>query len=97
MMRRAGVKTDEHGYIVTDDQCQTSADGSGRSVTATAAAPVRAPRGTTTRPVVANLVDADPRRISDRIPCYGLYIDGALGRIGMTERRRTPPHEPRPA
>ena len=36
--------------------------------------------------VVANLFDGDPRRISDRIPCYALFIDPALGRVGMTER-----------
>ncbi|HEX5690324.1 MAG TPA: hypothetical protein VFX76_10005, partial [Roseiflexaceae bacterium] len=35
--------------------------------------------------VVANLFDADPRRIGDRIPCYALFIDPALGRVGMTE------------
>ena len=35
--------------------------------------------------VVANLFDADPRRIGDRIPCYALFIDPALGRVGMTQ------------
>lgn len=35
--------------------------------------------------VVANLFDDDPRRIGDRIPCYALFIDPALVRIGMTE------------
>jgi pyruvate/2-oxoglutarate dehydrogenase complex dihydrolipoamide dehydrogenase (E3) component len=28
----------------------------------------------------------DPRRISDRITAYALYIDPPLGRVGMTER-----------
>jgi len=36
--------------------------------------------------VAANLFDDDPRRISDRIPAYGLFIDPPLGRIGMTEK-----------
>ena len=27
----------------------------------------------------------DPRRVSDRIPAYALYIDPPLGRAGMTE------------
>jgi pyruvate/2-oxoglutarate dehydrogenase complex dihydrolipoamide dehydrogenase (E3) component len=36
--------------------------------------------------VAANLLDNDPRRVSDRIPCYALYMDPPLGRIGMTER-----------
>ena len=35
--------------------------------------------------VAANLLDGDPRRVSDRIPAYALYIDPPLGRAGMTE------------
>ena len=35
--------------------------------------------------VAANLLDNDPRRVSDRIPCYALYVDPPLGRVGMTE------------
>ena len=35
--------------------------------------------------VAANLLDNDPRRVSDRIPAYALYIDPPLGRCGMTE------------
>ena len=35
--------------------------------------------------VAANLLDDDPRRISDRLTCYGLFIDPPLGRAGMTE------------
>jgi pyruvate/2-oxoglutarate dehydrogenase complex dihydrolipoamide dehydrogenase (E3) component len=35
--------------------------------------------------VAANLLDNDPRRVSDRIVTYGLFIDPALGRAGMTE------------
>ena len=37
--------------------------------------------------VAANLFDDDPRRVSDRLLCYGLYIDPPLGRVGMTERQ----------
>jgi len=36
--------------------------------------------------VAANLLDGDKRRVSDRIPCYGLFIDPPLGRVGKTER-----------
>ena len=35
--------------------------------------------------VAANLLDGEPRRVSDRIPAYALYIDPPLGRVGMTE------------
>ncbi len=37
--------------------------------------------------VAANLFDNDPRKVSDRILCYGLFIDPPLGRIGMTEQQ----------
>ena len=33
----------------------------------------------------ANLLDDDPRRLSDRILAYALYIDPPLGRVGRTE------------
>ena len=35
--------------------------------------------------VAANLFDNDPRKISDRIPAYALFIDPPLGRVGMNE------------
>ncbi len=35
--------------------------------------------------VAANLLDSDPRRVSDRIFAYALYTDPPLGRAGMTE------------
>src|SRR6202030_2149339 len=35
--------------------------------------------------VAANLLDNDPRRVSDRLPAYALYMDPPLGRVGLTE------------
>jgi hypothetical protein len=35
--------------------------------------------------VIANLLENDPRRVSDRITAYALYVDPPLGRAGMTE------------
>ncbi len=35
--------------------------------------------------VAANLLDHDPRRVSDRIHTYALFVDPPLGRAGMTE------------
>jgi pyruvate/2-oxoglutarate dehydrogenase complex dihydrolipoamide dehydrogenase (E3) component len=82
---KAGVKTDAKGYIVVDDQCRTNVPG------IWAIGDVNG-RGAFTHTsyndfeiVAANLFDNDPRRISDRIPCYALFIDPPLGRVGMTE------------
>jgi pyruvate/2-oxoglutarate dehydrogenase complex dihydrolipoamide dehydrogenase (E3) component len=83
---RAGVKTDEHGYIIVDDQLRTNVPG------IWALGDVNG-RGAFTHTsyndyeiVAANLLDNDPRRVSDRIPAYALYIDPPLGRAGMNER-----------
>jgi pyruvate/2-oxoglutarate dehydrogenase complex dihydrolipoamide dehydrogenase (E3) component len=35
--------------------------------------------------VIGNLLENDPRRVSDRILAYALYIDPPLGRAGMTD------------
>jgi pyruvate/2-oxoglutarate dehydrogenase complex dihydrolipoamide dehydrogenase (E3) component len=83
---KAGVKTDTKGYIVVDDQCRTTVDG----IWATGDVNGRGAFTHTSyndfQIVAANLFDHDQRRISDRIPCYGLFIDPPLGRVGMTER-----------
>src|SRR6202042_3361593 len=35
--------------------------------------------------VAANLFGEPRRRVSDRIPCYALFVDPPLGRVGLTE------------
>jgi pyruvate/2-oxoglutarate dehydrogenase complex dihydrolipoamide dehydrogenase (E3) component len=35
--------------------------------------------------VAANLLDGESRRVTDRILCYGVFIDPPLGRVGLTE------------
>lgn len=82
----AGVETDERGFIVVDDQLRTNVPG----VWATGDVNGRGAFTHTSyndyEIVAANLFDDDPRRVSDRITAYGLYIDPPLGRVGMTER-----------
>lgn len=81
----AGIATDAHGYIVVDDALETNVPGvfalgdcNGRGAfTHTAYNDYEI--------VAANLLDGEERRVSDRIPCYALYCDPPLARIGMTE------------
>jgi len=82
---RAGVKTDERGYVTVDDSLQTNVPG------IWAIGDVNG-RGAFTHTsyndyeiLAANMFDNDPRKISDRITNYGLFIDPPLGRVGMTE------------
>ncbi len=81
----AGVITDSHGFITVDDHCRTNVPGifalgdcNGRGAfTHTAYNDYEI--------VAANLLDQDNRKISDRIPCYAIYCDPPLARIGITE------------
>jgi pyruvate/2-oxoglutarate dehydrogenase complex dihydrolipoamide dehydrogenase (E3) component len=81
----AGIGTDERGYIAVDDQCRTSAAGVWAVGDCNGRGAFTHTSWNDHEIVVANLFDNDPRRITDRIPCYALFIDPALGRIGMTE------------
>jgi pyruvate/2-oxoglutarate dehydrogenase complex dihydrolipoamide dehydrogenase (E3) component len=84
-LKNAGVTVDQRGYIQVDDQLRTNVPGiyalgdcNGRGAfTHTAYNDYEI--------VAANLLDGDPRRVSDRITAYALYIDPPLGRAGMTE------------
>ena len=81
----AGINTDARGFITVDDQCRTSAEGVWAVGDCNGRGAFTHTSWNDHEIVVANLFDNDPRRITDRIPCYALFIDPALGRIGMTE------------
>ncbi len=83
---KAGLETDGRGYITVDDQLRSNVphiwvmgDAHGRGAfTHTSYNDYEI--------IAANLLDNDPRRVSDRITAYALYVDPPLGRVGMTER-----------
>ncbi len=81
----AGIKTDARGYIVVDDQCRSSAEGVWAVGDCNGRGAFTHTAWNDHEIVVANLFDNDPRRISERVACYALFIDPALGRIGMNE------------
>ncbi len=81
----AGVKTNPRGYIEVDDECRTSAQGVWALGECNGRGAFTHTSYNDYEIVAANLFDADPRRISDRIPTYALFIDPPLGRAGMTE------------
>ncbi len=81
----AGIDTDQRGYITVDDQCRTSADGVWAVGDCNGRGAFTHTAYNDHEIVVANLFDDDPRRLSERIPCYALFIDPPLGRIGQNE------------
>jgi pyruvate/2-oxoglutarate dehydrogenase complex dihydrolipoamide dehydrogenase (E3) component len=86
-LEKAGVETDRAGFIKVDDELRTNVSGiwalgdcNGRGAfTHTAYNDYEI--------VAANLFEGEARRrVSDRIPCYALFVDPPLGRVGLTER-----------
>jgi pyruvate/2-oxoglutarate dehydrogenase complex dihydrolipoamide dehydrogenase (E3) component len=82
---KAGVKTDARGYILVDDQLRTSVPGIWAMGDCNGRGAFTHTSYNDFEIVAANLLDNDPRRVSDRITTYGLYVDPPLGRAGMTE------------
>jgi pyruvate/2-oxoglutarate dehydrogenase complex dihydrolipoamide dehydrogenase (E3) component len=84
-LESAGIRTDARGYIEVDDQCRTSAEGVWAVGDCNGRGAFTHTAWNDHEIVVANLFDHDARRIADRIACYALFIDPALGRIGLSE------------
>jgi pyruvate/2-oxoglutarate dehydrogenase complex dihydrolipoamide dehydrogenase (E3) component len=84
-LKEAGIAADARGYITVDDQCRTSAEGVWCMGDANGRGAFTHTSWNDYEIVAANLFDDDPRKISDRIPCYALFIDPPLGRVGMNE------------
>jgi pyruvate/2-oxoglutarate dehydrogenase complex dihydrolipoamide dehydrogenase (E3) component len=80
----AGVRTDPRGYIVVDDQLRTSVDHIWAMGDCNGKGAFTHTSYNDFEIVAANLLDDDPRRVSDRITTYALYVDPPLGRAGMT-------------
>ena len=84
-LEKAGVLIDKRGYIAVDDQLRTSEPGIWALGDCNGKGAFTHTSFNDSEIVAANLLDNDPRRLSDRIPAYALYIDPPLGRAGLTE------------
>lgn len=82
---KAGVETDSRGFIKVDDQLQTNVPGIWAIGDVNGKGAFTHTSYNDYEILAANLFDNDPRRVSDRIVTYGLFIDPPLGRAGMTE------------
>ncbi len=81
----AGLELEDRGYIVVDDQLRTNVEGVWAIGDCNGRGAFTHTSYNDYEIVAANLLHDDPRRVSDRITAYGLYIDPPLGRAGMTE------------
>ena len=82
---KAGVNLDARGYIEVDDQLRTSAPGIWALGDCNGRGAFTHTSYNDYEIVAANLLDNDPRRVSDRITAYALYIDPPLGRAGLSQ------------
>ncbi|MEN0062390.1 MAG: mercuric reductase [Myxococcota bacterium] len=85
-LEHTGIQTDDRGYIVVDDHCQTTVPH------VFAVGDVNR-KGAFTHTAVndAEIVldtmrGGAHRTLSERIPTYALFVDPALGRVGLTEQ-----------
>jgi len=84
-VEKAGLKLDAHGYIEVDDQLRTNVPGIWAMGDCNGKGAFTHTAYNDYEIVAQNLLDGRSRRVTDRIPCYGLFIDPPLGRVGMSE------------
>ena len=81
---KAGVATDSRGYIQVDDQLRSNVPGIWALGDCNGRGAFTHTSYNDFEIVAANLLDHEPRRVTDRIAAYALYTDPPLGRAGMT-------------
>ena len=84
-LEKAGIEVDKRGFIQVDDQLRTNVPGIWALGDCNGKGAFTHTSYNDYEIVAANLLDNDPRRVSDRILTYALFVDPALGRAGMTE------------
>ena len=84
-LENAGVEVDGRGFINVDDYLKTNVEGIWALGDCNGQGAFTHTSYNDYEIVAANLLDDDPRAVSDRIMTYGLFIDPPLGRVGMTE------------
>jgi pyruvate/2-oxoglutarate dehydrogenase complex dihydrolipoamide dehydrogenase (E3) component len=82
---KAGVATDQRGYITVDDELRTNVPGIWALGDCNGRGAFTHTSFNDGEIVADNLFNQDHRRVSDRIQAYALYIDPPLGRCGMTD------------
>jgi len=81
---KAGIEIDSAGYIKVDDQLRTNIPGVWALGDCNRRGAFTHTSYNDYEIVAANILDNDPRKVSDRIMTYALFTDPPLGRAGMT-------------
>ena len=84
-LQKAGIETDERGYIGVDGSLRTNVDGVYALGDCNGRGAFTHTSWNDYEVVAANLFDAGERSVDGRIPCYALFVDPPLGRVGLTD------------
>ena len=84
-LAQAGVAVDARGNIAVDDELRTSAAGIWAIGDCNGRGAFTHTSYNDYEIVADNLLNADHRKVTDRITAYGLFIDPPLARVGMTD------------
>jgi pyruvate/2-oxoglutarate dehydrogenase complex dihydrolipoamide dehydrogenase (E3) component len=84
-LTEAAVVVDQRGYVVVDDHLRTSVPGIWALGDCNGKGAFTHTAFNDAEIVAANLLDDDPRKVSDRVTAYALFTDPPLGRAGLTE------------
>ncbi len=82
---KAGVITNNRGYITVDDHLRTNVPGIFAMGDCNGRGAFTHTSYNDFEIVAANLIDKEDRKLSDRIQCYALYCDPPLACVGMNE------------
>ena len=83
-LEKAGVEKDARGYIVVDETLATSTPGIWALGDCNGRGAFTHTSYNDFEIVAENLLDGAKRTVTDRIPCYALFTDPPLGRVGMS-------------
>ena len=84
-LQEAGIESDKRGYIKVDETLGTSAPNVYALGDCNGHGAFTHTSYNDYEIVADNLLNRANRKVSDRIPIYGLFIDPPLGRLGKTE------------
>jgi pyruvate/2-oxoglutarate dehydrogenase complex dihydrolipoamide dehydrogenase (E3) component len=82
---KAGIATNQQGYIEVDNQLRTNVPGIWALGDCNGRGAFTHTSWNDFEIVAGNLLDNNARRVSDRIPAYAIFTDPPLARVGMTQ------------
>jgi pyruvate/2-oxoglutarate dehydrogenase complex dihydrolipoamide dehydrogenase (E3) component len=83
---KAGLTPTKGGYLEVDEQLQTTVPGIWALGDCNGHGGFTHTSYNDFEIVAANLLDHDPRRVSDRLPTYALYTDPPFAKVGLNEQ-----------